>query len=82
MVKNLALELGPRGITVNAVAPGGVESDMSAEHSKDYQSAGKMTIAMGRLGTSEDIAHLTAFLVSDETEWITGQTFHIDGGTH
>jgi len=91
MVKNLALELGPRGITINAVAPGGVETDMAAEHGKEYQSAGpkldpeemiKMTIAMGRRGTPEDIAHLVAFLVSDEAGWITGQTMHIDGGRH
>ena len=91
MVKNLALELGPRGITINAIAPGGVETDMSAEHGKDYQNPDlhlsaeeefKMRVAMGRLGKPEDIAALVDFLVSEEAEWITGQTFHIDGGMH
>jgi NAD(P)-dependent dehydrogenase (short-subunit alcohol dehydrogenase family) len=91
MVKTLSLELGPRGITINAIAPGGVETDMAARYGQEYQNPAlhlsgeewiKISTAMGRPGTPEDIAALVAFLVSDEAAWITGQTFHIDGGMH
>ena len=80
-----------RGITINAIAPGGVETDMAAGYGHEYQNPDlnippeemlKMMVAVGRRGMPADIANLVAFLVSDEAEWITGQTMHIDGGSH
>lgn len=91
MVKNLAVDLGPRGITINAVAPGGVWTDMAKEFSGEYlttyrglglEEIIKIVTSTGRLGTPQDVAQLVAFLVSDEADWITGQTIHVDGGTH
>ena len=91
MVSNLALDLGPLGITINAVAPGPVATDMAMEHTKNYltgypklslEEIIKLRTATGRLGTPNDIAQVVGFLVSEEAEWITGQTIHIDGGTH
>ncbi len=91
LVKNLAIELGPRGITINAIAPGGVGTDMAMENTREYLSSYpgmalediiNLMIPAGRLGTPQDIAQFVAFLVSDEAEWITGQTMHIDGGVH
>lgn len=91
MVKNLAIDLGQRGITINAIAPGPVWTDMARQHSKEYLSGYpnlpmedlvKSKVSMGRLGTVEDIAHLVSFLTSEEAPWITGQTIHVDGGSH
>ncbi len=91
MVRNLALDLGPRGITINAVAPGPVMTDMAkettAEYLRDYpgwalEDVIRAKVAAGRLGTPGDIAHVIAYLVSDQASWITGQTIHVDGGTH
>ena len=91
LVRNLALELGPRGITINAIAPGGVASDMSAAAGPNYLPPGlsvsseawiKATVPLGRMGTPEDIGHLVVFLVSEEASWITGRTLQIDGGQH
>ena len=84
IVRNLALELGPRGITINAIAPGGVATDMAASFVQYYQPPGltvspeawiTATVPMGRLGTPEDIGHLVAFLVSEDAKWITGRTY-------
>lgn len=91
MVKNLAIELGPRGITINAISPGPVWTDMAKQHSQEYLSTYpglalediiNITVPTGRLGTSADVAQLVNFLVSEEAEWITGQTIHVDGGAH
>lgn len=91
MVKNLSVELGPRGITINAVSPGPIWTDMAKQNSQEYLAAYpglsmediiKIMVPTRRLGTPADVAQLVAFLVSDEAEWITGQTMHVDGGTH
>lgn len=91
MVKNLAVELGPRGITVNAVSPGPIWTDMAKQHSEEYlrmyqgltmQDIIRIMVPMGRLGKPMDVASIVSFLVSEEAEWITGQTIHVDGGTH
>lgn len=91
MVKNLAVELGPRGITVNAVSPGPVWTDMAQEHSEEYlrtyqgltmQDIVRIMVPAGRLGHPIDVASVVSFLVSEEAEWVTGQTIHVDGGTH
>ncbi|GCE29756.1 3-ketoacyl-ACP reductase [Dictyobacter alpinus] len=91
MVKNLSLELGPRGITINAIAPGGVQTDMASSYGKQYlnpnlpiseEEQTRAMVALGHYGKPQDIANLVTFLLSDQASWITGQTFHIDGGTH
>lgn len=91
MVKNLALGLGPRGITINAIAPGPIWTSMAQEHSKEYlgsypgmtlEQMVKTMVPMGRLGNTDDVARLVSFLVSDDNQWITGQTVHVDGGVH
>jgi 3-oxoacyl-[acyl-carrier protein] reductase len=80
----LAKELGPRGITVNAVAPGFVDTDANADWLRDNAEAQASTAAMsalGRVGRPEDIADVVAFLASDSGRWITGQVIDVSGGT-
>ena len=74
----LGIELAPRGITVNAVSPGFIETDMVADLPMD-----KILpfIPLGRAGSGNDIAHMTVFLCSDQGAWITGQSYNVDGGT-
>ena len=78
--KSLAKELGSRNITVNCVAPGFIETDMTSFLEEDAKQRIEETIPLGRLGKGEDIAKLVAFLASDEASYITGQTICIDGG--
>ena len=78
--KSLAKELGSRNITVNCVAPGFIETDMTSFLEEDAKQQIEETIPLGRLGKAEDIAKLVAFLASDEASYITGQTISIDGG--
>ena len=80
MTKALARELGSRGITVNAVAPGYIETDMTAAMSESAREIMLGTIPAGRPGTPEDVAKAVAFLVSDEAAYITGQVLRVDGG--
>ncbi|MCR4407520.1 MAG: 3-oxoacyl-[acyl-carrier-protein] reductase [Anaerolineae bacterium] len=78
--KSLAKELGPRNITVNAVAPGYVPTDLTADLPPDLVQKGLDMTPLGRAGTPEDIAYAVAFLVSDEASYITGQVLSVDGG--
>lgn len=78
--KSLAREVASRGITVNAVAPGYVDTDMTAVLGADQQQKLLEGIPLGRMGRPEDIAHAVAFLASDEAGYITGQTLVVDGG--
>jgi 3-oxoacyl-[acyl-carrier protein] reductase len=81
LVRNLAYELGPRGIRVNAVAPGLVRTDMSRalwEGEQEQQEAGLLPLQ--RLGLPEDIASTICFLLSDAAGWTTGQVLDVDGG--
>ena len=80
LTKSLAKEFAARNVTVNAVAPGFIETDMTAELT-DQQKEGILgVIPMKRMGRSEDIASITDFLASDEASYITGQVFTVDGG--
>ncbi|MFE7720693.1 SDR family oxidoreductase [Nocardia rhizosphaerihabitans] len=79
----LAQALGPRGITVNAVAPGYVLTDMNAWliDNPDGQREASSNVALGRVGRPADIADIVSYLVSDDARWITGQTLDASGGT-
>ena len=80
MTKSLARELGGRGITVNAVAPGYIETDMTAALPEAAREAMLGSIPAGRPGKPEDVAAAVAFLASDEAAYITGQVLSVDGG--
>ena len=80
MTMSLARELGPRGVTVNAVAPGFIETDMTDVLSDEVKEGLKASIPLGTLGHVEDVAKTIAFLASDDAKYITGQTIHVDGG--
>lgn len=78
--KTVAKELGQRGVTVNAVAPGFVETDMTAQLSPEIKEAALKSISLRRLGKPEEIAALVAFLAGDGASYITGQVLVADGG--
>ena len=80
--KSLAKEVGGRGITVNTVAPGFIDTDMTRALDEKQRDALKSQIALGRLGSADDIAKATAFLVSAEAAYITGETLHVNGGLY
>lgn len=80
MTKSLAKELASRGVTVNAVAPGFIETDMTAALPESARAAAQGSIPMGRLGAPEDVARAVAFLAGDEAAYITGQVLAVDGG--
>lgn len=82
MMRNLAVELGPLGITVNNVAPGAIATPINKSLLEDKPKLDALlrNIPLGRMGTPEDVAGLTAFLASDEASYITGSTFVVDGG--
>lgn len=88
LTKALALELGPQGIRVNAIAPGTVETPLtqemianfSAERKATYDQFVQQSFALGRLGEPSDVAHLAVHLATSEAKWITGSIFIVDGG--
>ena len=80
MTKSLAKELASRGVTVNAVAPGFIQTDMTAAMPESAKTATLAAIPMGQLGTAEDVARAVAFLASREAGYITGQVLAVDGG--
>ena len=80
--KALAREVGARGITVNAVAPGFIDTDMTAELSEAQRAEMVKQIPVGRMGGTEEVAGAVSFLVSDEAGYITGETVHVNGGLH
>ncbi len=82
LTKSTAKELASRGITVNAVAPGFIETDMTAALSGKAREAMLSRVPLGRAGQPEDIAEITAFLASDKASYITGQVIHISGGMY
>lgn len=94
MVKCLAWDFGPKQVTVNVIAPGGVKTDMYAQVAGEYLPGAEnwpeekidKTISawspLGRVGMPDDVAGLVALLASSEAGWITGQTLHVSGGAH
>lgn len=82
MTRALARELGSRGITVNCVAPGFIETDMTAALSAEQQVALMAQIPVGRLGQAQEVAQLVAYLVSPNAGYVSGQEIHINGGMH
>ena len=80
--KSLAREVGVRGITVNAVAPGFIETDMTSNLPDEQKEALASQIPMGRLGTPDEVANVVLFLAGDSGSYITGQTLHVNGGMY
>ena len=80
LTKSLAKEVAARGIRVNAVAPGFVETDMTADLSDEIREKAIDAIPLGRMGVAEDIAKAVVFLASNDADYITGQTLVVDGG--
>ena len=78
--KSMAKELGSRNITVNTVSPGFIDTDMTKELNEDIKNSLLTNIPLGRLGTTEEIAHAVAFLASANASYITGETLHVNGG--
>lgn len=82
MSRALARELGSRNITVNCVAPGFIDTDMTRALSEEQKSALLTQIPLGRLGQSEDIANAVTFLAGPQADYITGTTLHVNGGMY
>ena len=80
MTKSAAKELASRNITVNAIAPGFIQTEMTEVLSDKVKEEIKKQIPLGEFGKTEDIAAAVAFLVSDDARYITGQVLHVDGG--
>jgi 3-oxoacyl-[acyl-carrier protein] reductase len=78
--KAMAKEVGSRNITVNVVAPGFIDTDMTRELAKEHKNSLLGVIPLGRLGTPNEIAHAVAFLASEGAGYITGETIHVNGG--
>ena len=80
--KSLSKEVGPRGITVNCVAPGFIETDMTSYIDEKAKEELIKQIPLGRFGKPEEISQIIEFLVSDQSSYITGQTIHVNGGLY
>ena len=80
--KSLAREVGVRGVTVNAIAPGFIETDMTDSLPDEQKEALAGQIPMGRLGTADEVAKAVLFLAGDGVSYITGQTLHVNGGMY
>ena len=80
--KSLAREVGARGITVNTVAPGFIDTDMTSSLAEEHKTALLIQVPIKRLGTPEEIAGAVSYLASDDAAYITGETIHINGGMY
>ncbi|HET6765581.1 MAG TPA: SDR family oxidoreductase [Longimicrobiaceae bacterium] len=85
LTRYLALELAPRGITANTVAPGAIETDFNGGHVRDDAALNRMiagVTALGRTGVPDDVGPMIASLLSDDNRWVTGQRIEVSGGMH
>jgi len=82
LTKALAQEMGSRGITVNAIAPGYIDTDMTKSLPEELKQKMLATVPLARMGTPEDIAGAVKFLVSDEASYITGHVLAVNGGMY
>ena len=82
MSKSLSLEYAKKNITVNCIAPGFIETAMTAKINEEYKSQLKSKIPLDKFGTPQDIANCAAFLCSDLSNYITGETIHVNGGMY
>ncbi len=82
MTKSAAKELGPRSVTVNAVAPGFIDTEMTAGLAEDVRAEYISTIPLGRLGSPRDVADAVSFLASEKASYITGQVISVNGGMY
>ncbi len=80
--KSLAKEIGSRNITVNVIAPGFIQTDMTKDMDDDNKAAMASSIPLGKLGEAQDIANAVLFLASDMGQYITGETLHVNGGMY
>jgi len=80
LTRSLSKEMGSRNITVNAVAPGFIETDMTAGLSEELRKAALARISLGRLGKAKEVAEVVAFLASEEAAYVTGQVIEVSGG--
>ena len=80
--KSLAMELGPKGIKVNAIAPGYIDTPTNSDvvEGEEAMKRSAAKVAMGRLGTPEEVANAVAWLMSDEARYVNGSVFEINGG--
>ena len=80
--KSLAREIGSRGVTVNTVAPGFIDTDMTRDLPEEQREALAGQIPLGRLGSPEEVAAVVVFLASPAAAYITGETIHVNGGMY
>ena len=78
--KSVAQEVANRGVTVNVVAPGFIDTDMTKSLPVDFKNQSLAKIPMGRFGTADEVAKAVMFLVSEDSSYITGNTIHVNGG--
>lgn len=82
MTRAIAKEVGPKGVTVNAIAPGTIVTDMFMATPENIREMAKLIIPLKRHGTAEEVANVALFLASDESSYVTGQVIHCDGGMY
>jgi len=82
MARSLARELGSRSITVNCIAPGFIDTDMTRALADEQRDVLQNQIPLGRLGSPDDVGAAVAFLASDAAQYITGETLHVNGGLY
>ena len=82
MSKSLSLEYAKKNITINCIAPGFIDTAMTEKINDEYKNQLKSKIPLDRFGKPEDIANCAAFLCSDLSNYITGETIHVNGGMH